>query len=200
MSDKKYNLYGLTGPTGAGKSLAAKVFADHGFAVVDADKIAHNALTDKRCIEKLCAAFSREILNSDTSINRKILGSIAFSSKENTSLLNSITHPVITDLSLRTFDKLYAQGYKNIIFDAPTLIEAKMDTLCKKVISVLAPESVRLARIMQRDNIDKKQAQARINAQQPNSFYAEKSHYIITNDSDEAALKERTKDIIKELL
>ncbi len=200
MNNKDYNLYGLTGPTGAGKSLAGKVFTDHGFAVVDADKIAHDALKDTECIENLCKAFTEEILSSDGSISRPALAKAAFSSKENTELLNSITHPVITRLSLETFEKLHKEGFKNIIFDAPTLIEAGMDNMCKKVICVLSPFESRLKRIMQRDNLTEQQAKARISAQHPDSFYTAKSDFVIMNDKDEKALKERTKDIIKELL
>lgn len=200
MSDKAYNLYGLTGPTGAGKSLAGKVFAENGFAVVDADKIAHDALKDAECTENLRKAFTDEILDKNGSINRPALAKAAFSSKENTELLNSITHPVIIRLSLETFRKLAENGFKNIIFDAPTLIEAEMDTMCKKVISVLSPVELRLQRIMERDNITEQQALARISAQHPDSFYESKSDYVIMNDSSEKALTERTTDIIKELL
>lgn len=200
MTDKNYNLYGLTGPTGAGKSLAGKVFANNGFAVADADKIAHEALCDPECIEKLCGVFSRDILNPDGSISRPALGKIAFSSKENTALLNSITHPVITRLALSKFEELSAQGYKNIIFDAPTLIEAGMTSMCKKVICVLSPVESRLNRIIARDNITEEKALERIRAQHNDEFYTEKSDFVIMNNSDEKALTERTKEIIKELL
>lgn len=200
MINNTYNLYGLTGPTGAGKSLAGKVFSENGFAVVDADKIAHSALKDSECIENLRRAFSDEILDEKGNISRPLLAKAAFSSKENTDLLNSVTHPVITRLSLETFDKLSSQGYENIIFDAPTLIEAGMDKMCKKVICVLSPEKSRLKRIMERDNITEQQATARISAQHPDSFYTEKSDFVIMNDKDEKNLTERTKDIIKELL
>lgn len=180
--------------------MAGKVFADSGFAVVDADKIAHNALKDAECIESLCKAFSKDILNPDGSVSRPELGRIAFSSKENTQLLNSITHPVITRLSSEAFDKLCDDGFNNIIFDAPTLIEAGMDSLCKKVICVLAPTESRLRRIMERDGISEEKALERIHAQHSDSFYKEKSDYVIMNDSDATALKERTLTIIKELL
>lgn len=200
MSNKNYNLYGLTGPTGAGKSYVGKLFSDHGFAVVDADKIAHEALRDTECIKELCKAFSERILNPDGSVNRPVLGTIAFSCKENTKALNSITHPVITRLCLEAFEDLSSQGYNNIIFDAPTLIESGMDSMCKKVICVLSPENLRLERILKRDGITEEKAMERISAQHHDDFYKEKSQYIIINDKDENALAERTEKVIKELL
>ena len=200
MSNKDYNLYGLTGPTGAGKSRVSRIFEESGFAVADADKIAHKALTEPDCIKSLCDTFSSDILNPDGSINRPTLGTIAFSSKENTATLNSITHPVITRLCLETFENFASQGFGNIILDAPTLIEAKMDTLCKKVICVLSPKDLRLERILKRDSITPEKATERINAQHPDNFYTEKSHYVIINDSDEETLRIRTEEIIKELL
>lgn len=198
--NKSYRLIGLTGPTGSGKSTVSEVFRSKGFAVVDADKIAHRALCDEACIEKLTQAFSEDILSEDNTINRKALAKVAFSNEENTKILNSITHPVIISLSLEEFEALSQKGYKNILFDAPTLFEAGMDRMCNSVISVIAPKELRLMRILQRDNIGEEQALARINAQKEDSFYAEKSDFIIVNDGDYQNLLSQAEKIIEEII
>lgn len=197
---KDYRLIGLTGPTGSGKSAVSEIFKESGFACVDADKIAHKALCQKACIEKLTQAFGTDILSEDKSINRKNLGAKAFKNEENTKLLNSITHPVIIALSLEEFEALSKKGFDNILFDAPTLFEAGMDNLCDLIISVIAPKSIRLERILHRDNITKEQATARINAQKEDSFYTEKSDFVIINDKDFNTLTSKAKEIIKEII
>ena len=179
-----YRLIGLTGPTGAGKSLAAKVFAEKGFAIINADEIAHRALTFPECMESLTQAFGREILASDGSIYRPTLARLAFSSKEQTEKLNSITHPVITKLCEQEFERLCEEGFYSIVLDAPTLIESGLDRICDTVVCVLSSKDKRLQRIMERDSITKEQALSRMSSQQEDEFYTEKSKYIIRNDSD----------------
>lgn len=198
--NKSYRLIGLTGPTGAGKSSVSKFFEESGFAVVNADEIAHKALLDADCIKDLTEAFSEDILSPDKSINRKALAKAAFKDKESTETLNAITHPVIIRLSDAEFKKLAEAGFKDIIFDAPTLFEAGMDSICDLIISVTAPLEIRKKRIIERDALTDSQANQRISAQKDNSFYAEKSDYVIENNSTPEALKARTEEVIKELI
>lgn len=200
MSNKKYRLIGLTGPTGAGKSSVCKFFAEKGFSIVDADKIAHKALRDPDCTHNLVKSFGNSILNADDSINRKALAKCAFSDKESTQKLNSITHPAIIKLSLREFEKLSDEGFESIVFDAPTLFEAGMDSLCDYIVSVIAPVEIRVERIKQRDSLNDEQAKARISAQKDDIFYANRSDFVIVNDTDEDTLRKRTEAIIKEIL
>ncbi len=196
---KTYTLIGLTGPTGAGKGEVAKLLQNVGCAVVDADKIAHKALTVKECIEELTCAFSEDILSSDGSINRKELAKRAFKDEESTKLLNSITHPHILRLAKEEFERLSKEGFKNIVFDAPTLFESGSDKFCHKIIAVVAPEDIRLKRILARDGISQEQAISRIKAQKSTEFYTEKSDFSIINDRDFEHLRCQTEALIKEL-
>ena len=200
MSNKTYKLIGLTGPTGAGKSSVSRILEECGFAVVNADEIAHKALLDTECIKNLVSAFGDSILNPDNTVNRKALAKVAFSSKENTKLLNSITHPVIIRLSGEKFSDIAAAGYKNIIFDAPTLFEAGMDKDCDLIVSVICPLDERIKRIIERDNITKDEALARISAQKDNAFYTERSDFVIENNCDSETLLVRTHNIGKEII
>lgn len=197
--EKSYTLIGLTGPTGAGKGEVSKILTDAGCAVVDADKIAHKALTVPECIRKLTEAFSEDILNSDGSVNRKALASHAFKDEESTKLLNSITHPVILSLAKEEFERLSKEGFKNIVFDAPTLFESGSHKLCDIIIAVVAPKELRLKRILARDSITKEQALSRISAQKNNEFYADRADAVITNDGNLESLKAQTEAVITEL-
>ena len=198
-SIKPYTLIGLTGPTGAGKGQVANILREQGFATVDADKIAHKALENSECIKELVEAFGENILNSDGTINRRKLASYAFENETSTKRLNSITHPVILQLATEEFEQLAKEGYKNIVFDAPTLFESGSHTLCDKIIAVTADFGTRLERIIKRDNITKDEAIARMSAQKPSEFYAEKADFVITNDTDLESLKTQTSEIVKEL-
>ena len=88
---------GLTGQTGAGKSTVSQVFADNGFAVINADLIAR-AVVEKgtKCLDEISDFFGSRILNEDKSLNRKALAKIVFTDKSKLDSLNTIIYPYIT--------------------------------------------------------------------------------------------------------
>ena len=81
---------------------------------------------------------------------------------------------------IRSFE---ARGEKNVVLDAPTLIESGFSRECNTVVSVLAPRAERIERIMTRDNISEEAALMRVNAQKSDEFYIENSSCVIMNDS-----------------
>lgn len=173
-------ILGLTGPTGAGKSTISQVALKYGFKTVDCDKLARKAVEKGTAGHgALVLTFGTEILNRDGTLNRKALAEIAFSSKENTELLNKTLLPYIVLLVNEEADS------DRVLLDAPTLYESGIDGMCSAVIAVLADEKIRLERITQRDNIDEASARLRMSAGKPDSFYKEKTPYIIYNNGNQ---------------
>ncbi len=175
-------IYGLTGKTGAGKSTVAEKLRKLGFYVIDGDKIARS-ITEKGkpAISLLANEFGCDIIESDGSLNRKLLASRAFKDKESTAKLNSITHPIIKAEFEAQLKKAENEGFAFAIIDAAALLESSCKDLCEKIIVVTAPEDVRLARILKRDSITKEQALTRMNAQFPDEYYNQKADILIRN-------------------
>ena len=175
-------IYGLTGKTGAGKSTVALKLAKLGFYIVDGDVIARG-ITEKGkpALNELANEFGCDIIESDGSLNRKLLASRAFKDKESTAKLNSITHPLIKKEFEAELMKAQNEGFAFAVIDAAALLESSCKDLCEKIIVVTAPEDIRLARILKRDNITKAQALIRINAQFPDEYYNEKADILIRN-------------------
>ncbi|MFQ9812384.1 MAG: dephospho-CoA kinase [Hominenteromicrobium sp.] len=67
------------------------------------------------------------------------------------------------------------------MLDAPTLFEAGADRLCRRMVSVLADETVRLGRICRRDGLTEQEALTRMHAQQSDDFYIDRSDYTLDN-------------------
>lgn len=190
-------IIGLTGQTGAGKSTVSEFLNKKGFFIIDCDEVSRE-VTKKGSdlVLKLADAFGNEILDDDLSLNRGKLASIAFSSREKTELLNSITHPVIFKA---LEEKIKQNSDKNIVLDAPTLFESGADKLCDKIISVICSEEKRLERIIKRDNLSLDQAKKRINAQFDNDFYTEKSHAVIVNDGNVEDIEKKILQALNEI-
>ena len=175
---------GLTGPTGSGKSTASKTAEALGFKVIDCDKLARVAVEKGReGLTALVAVFGDDILNEDGFLNRKRLAQKAFSTKENTELLNKTLLPCIAkliDVEIKS-DK--------VLLDAPTLFESGVDKDCDFTIAVLADSDIRLKRIIARDNIDEAAAKLRMSAGKTDDFYIEKADHILYNNGEIDELK-----------
>lgn len=171
---------GLTGKTGAGKTTVASYLKEKGCYIIDGDIIARQT-TEKGSdvLPVLQKAFGEDILDENGELIRKRLAERAFSSKENTDLLNSITHPAITQRFKSELAKAETQGYKTAVIDAAALLESSGKDLCQKIIVVHADKETRLDRILKRDGITTEQAITRINAQKDDDYYLSQAHIII---------------------
>lgn len=182
---------GLTGPTGAGKSYVCETLRQKGFKIIDCDKIAHE-LTAKNApiLTELASEFGEDVVKNGE-LDRKLLASRAFDTKEHTKKLNSILHPAIAEKC-----KKEAQGLT--VLDASQLFEANMQNDCYKVIGVLADENVRIKRIIARDNITEQQAKLRMSAQFDNDYFIDNCDYIIYNNGEDIAAQ--TDNILEVIL
>lgn len=194
------HVIGLTGPTGAGKSVVASVWKQEGIAVIDTDDLARRAVEPgTSCLRQLVAAFSEDILRPDGTLNRAVLAQYAFASPENTQLLNAITHPAILTLTNQAIEDAADRGFTAVAVDAPLLYEAGFDSICHDIVAVIAPPEQRLRRIMQRDGITEEVARRRMTAQHEDGFYCRNGVMVIRNDGDTDLLKRAAKDALTTL-
>jgi len=175
---------GLTGGIATGKSTVSKMLASMGANIIDADRIAFDVVTkDKPAWRKIIDNFGENILYPDGEIDRKKLGDIIFNSQEKKLMLNSIVHPEVFSEMARMVKELSNNPSAIIILDVPLLIESGMNKGIKDVLLVYTPESIQLARLMQRDGINKKAAMSKIRSQMPIDKKLEYATFIIDNSS-----------------
>ena len=145
---------GLTGQSGAGKTTVCQVFAESGFAIINADQIARKIMEKGTpCLEEAAECFGRDILNADGSLNRQRLADIVFEDKEKLKELNAISYPYITYEILQMINKYTDEKQRYVLLDAPTLFESRADDFCDLIISVTASEKNRTERVLKRDGI-----------------------------------------------
>ncbi len=182
-------IIGITGPTGAGKSLLCEELTRRGIPVLDADVMYHELLIPPSpCLDALRSAFGNDIFSADGSLDRPALSQLVFHDKEQLALLNRTVLGFVLDRLRTELRALEAQGHTHAAVDAPTLIESGFDRECHKVLSVLSPTPLRLERIMARDGLDRERAEARIAAQKEDAFYVSHSDAVLSNHGDASAL------------
>lgn len=198
MKDK-LKIIGLTGGTGSGKGAVSISLSRHGAFVIDCDKVAHCILEKgKPAYEEIVSHFGNQILDEEGEIIRKKLGDIVFSNQQKLSFLNECTHKYIV-LEIHEQIRIVQQcreDYFFVVIDAPLLIEAGLVPLCDFIIVVFAEESLRIARIMERDSLTYKQAQSRIDNQKSWEEYKSCADFVIDNSRDIAFLEEQINKVI----
>ena len=190
----------VTGPSGSGKSTVLKLLASRGYPVIDCDKVAH--LLQKpgeNCYLDIIDAFGKDILNDDGTINRKKLAQIAFSNKENTVKLNSITHHHIIDRVNKLSIEFSNESNNCVFIEAGALFESGLNNNCNKIIVITASEEKLIQRICDRDGIDVRAAQLRLNAQKDITFLIGNSNLILFNNYETSILSMFTDLVITKI-
>jgi dephospho-CoA kinase len=150
---------------------------------IDCDEVYHELLiSNVEMIKEIEANFAD--VTDDGRINRQMLGEIVWNNPEALQKLNSITHKYVVVEIDRRINTFREQGASIVAIDAIALIESGQSNRCDVIVGVIAPQESRVLRIIKRDNISKKAAQARINAQKPESFYRKTCNYILENTCD----------------
>ncbi len=190
-------IIGITGPSGAGKSLLCRSFIERDIPCIDADRVYHSLLLPpSECLDAIRRAFGDEVFSDDGGLDRAALGAIVFRDKEKLELLNkTVLGHVLVEIR-RMIADYRRRGYGVVAVDAPTLIESGFNRACTVVISVLAPENVRLARIMERDSLTEEKARMRIKAQKSDEFYKAHSDIVLENDGSVQKLRSKITDLL----
>lgn len=169
------------------------MFAELGVEVIDADAISRE-VTNKgsKCLNELVKYFGNEILQTDGTLNRRHLASIAFSDVEKTKMLNTITHKYIKD---KVSDIIANSTAELAAIDGAVIIGSIFEQDCEFIVSVIADRDIRAERIKERDKLTDFQVAQRLDAQPNEEFYRSHSRYIIQNNGIEQELKKQVADV-----
>ena len=178
-------IIGLTGGILSGKSTIAQMLAEKGAAVIDADKLAHEAYKPKTKLNhELIDKFGQGIIKADGSIDRKKLSGIVFDNPEALAQLNAIVHPRIREMARAKIEQLRKKGTAIVVLEGALLIEAKWTDLVDEVWVSLAPPEVAVKRLKERGGLTEEEARARIQAQLTAAERAKYADVIINTDCE----------------
>lgn len=173
---------GVTGGIGAGKSIVCRIFGVLGVPVYDADTRAKQVMVeDAVLVRQLKGHFGEETYAADGSLDRVYLAAKVFPDAEKLALLNSLVHPRVG----LDFDKWLSQypDAPYVIKEAALIFEAGSYKSLDAVITVSAPEELRLRRTLIRDEHRSRQQIEEIIAKQlQEEERLKRADYKIVND------------------
>ncbi len=174
---------GVTGGIGSGKSTLCDIFRQCGVPIYNSDDEAKRLMsTDSALIAAIIAKFG-EVSYEDGALNRQYLASIVFNDSEQLSQLNSLVHPAVKIDFERWAN---AQDAPYVILECAILFDAGFDEYIDVSVGVLAPENLRIERVMSRDNLTREQVLQRISNQIGDDEIHSRATYSVVNiDSDD---------------
>lgn len=176
---------GLTGGIGSGKTTVAQIFEVLAIPVYYADQAARDLMNqDPELKKQIISAFGPEVYK-EGELNRTYLGSMVFSDAEKLVLLNEMVHPV----TLRDAET-WMQNQKTLyaIKEAALIFEAGLEKFFDYIIGVTAPESLRLERVMTRDQTSAEKVKQRMRQQMDEDEKISRCDYVIVNDGKQVIL------------
>ena len=184
---------GLTGGVGSGKSTVAKLLADHGAVIIDADAIAREVVEPGTPgFAAVVAAFGEDVVGPDGRLDRPKLAGIVFGDESKRVQLNAIVHPLVGQRTVELAQAAPPDAV--VVYDIPLLVENNMAAGFDIVLVVEADRDRRLARLAER-GMPADDARERMAAQASDEQRREVADVVIENNDSLEDLKAAVEDL-----
>ncbi len=169
---------GLTGNAGAGKTTLARMLAQMGATVIEADRVGHEVLLLPQVRRQLLEAFGPEILRADGTVDRQQLGLRTFGDPRALATLTRIVKPWIVE---RIHQRIQEAHTPIVVVDGALIYEYGVDDLFDRVVVVTAPEDLRLQRFMAKTGYPREVVRRLFRQQMPEEEKVRRAHQVIIN-------------------
>ena len=189
------NAIALTGGIATGKSTVANLFMLHGFLTIDADEIAHKILDENN--SHIALLFGDRYIKENKVI-RKELGNLIFNNPSEKLKLEKFIHPLIKEEIIKKA-KIFEENNKPYLIDIPLFFENRNYNIDRSIV-VYTTKEIQLERLIKRDNISQKDAQARINNQMDIESKKNLATFVIDNTKNLKHLQNEVERVKKLLI
>ena len=191
---------GLTGGIGSGKSTVAALLAARGAVVVDADRLAREAVVaGSPGHQAVVDRFGPAVVGPDGSLDRRALAAVVFDDPEALADLNAIVHPAVRSAIA---DRLVELGRTDevVVLEIPLLVESGRSYGASTVIVVDCPEEVALRRLVENRGMDEADARRRMAAQVSRADRVAAADVVIDNSGSRADLERQVEEVWRRLV
>ena len=189
---------GITGGIGSGKTTVCKVFEALGIPVYYADWHARQLMVNApRLVAGVKELFGPDAYLEDGALNRPYIAEKVFNNDKKLQQLNHLVHRVVAEDADR-----WHSAQENVPYtlkEAALLFESGNYKQLDKVITVFAPEDLRIQRVMDRDQVSSTEVRARMAKQMPEEEKLKRADYIVYNDGKHSLVRQ-VWDIHRELV
>ena len=187
-------ILGLTGSIGMGKSTTAKMFAEAGVPVYDADAAVHR-LYEGAATSAIEAAFPGTTANGK--VDRDKLAKAVLGDAAAIKRLESIVHPRVATARERFLTQAERGGAPVVVLDVPLLFETKGDARCDAVVVVSAPADMQRARAFERPGMSEDKLAAIMANQVPDEEKRRRADFVVDTSQGFEHARAQVRDILK---
>lgn len=177
-------IIGLTGGIATGKSTVARLLAERGARIIDADQLSREVVAPgSPALTRIAELFGPQVIAADGALERQAVRELVFSDPAKRQALEALLHPAIAELARVRLEEARQTGATVTVYMAPLLIEAGATDRVDEIWVVTVRPEMQLARLMARDRCSLEQAQQIVAAQMP---LAEKERFglVVIENSD----------------
>jgi dephospho-CoA kinase len=186
-------ILGLTGSLGMGKSATAKMFAEEGVPVHDADAVVHR-LYEAEAVPLIEAAFPGT--TADGKVDRDRLARHVLGDDAAIKRLESIVHPLVAAARDRFLAEAERNGAAVAVLDIPLLFETGGETRCDAVVVVSAPPDVQRSRSFDRPGMTEQKFAAILAKQVPDTEKRARADFVVDTSKGFDAARAQVRDIL----
>jgi dephospho-CoA kinase len=185
-------LVALTGNIASGKTEVARMLAQLGATVIDADDLSRDVVRPGLpALAAIVERWGKDVLQADGTLDRARLRGIIFADADEREALNRIVHPEIRRRRSELIAEARNRSDPIVVAVIPLLFEAALQHEFDLVILIDAPEELRVARLMSRGRMPIEEARRMLAAQMDPAVKRRGAQIVIDNDSTLEALRER---------
>jgi dephospho-CoA kinase len=174
---------GITGNIGSGKSYVCKMFENLGIPVFYSDDETKKLYLVPSVKTLIINRFGNEVYFEDGTLNRKLLSYHLFKNEEAMKFIESVLYPALN----QHFDEwCEQQTTPYVLYESAILFEKNYEKFFDKIIFVSAAESIRLQRVMQRDDCSEENVRSRMRLQLNEETKISRADFVIYNDGIKA--------------
>lgn len=190
--DKEQHIIGICGGIGSGKSVVSRLLRLRGEAVYDCDMEARRLMdSSAEVLQELNIRYGDKVCPPQGPINRAELAQRIFSNDTERQWLNCLVHRMVREDVSTWAESLFATGSKRCFVESAIPATSGLTAMCSRIIIVDAPESLRIARVKDRDGLDESSIHQRILSQQEEDRQTRESGcpvFTINNDNATSVL------------
>jgi dephospho-CoA kinase len=172
-------IVGLTGSIGMGKSTAARMFAEAGVPVFDADAVVHELYAPGGAGAAAIAEAFPAARYADGGVDRAALRAIVQADPTAFAWLEQIVHPLVARERRSFLDRARRRGADLVVLDIPLLFETGGEDKVDAVVVVSAPPDVQRRRVLARPGMTAEALDAILARQVPDAVKRERADYVI---------------------
>lgn len=192
-------IVGVTGSIGMGKSTTARMFADHGAVVLDADAVVAQLYEPEGPAIAAIREIAPTAIAANGAVDKNVLARLLREDPRLLKQLETRVHPMVREAQAAFLETARGEGRELAVLDVPLLFETGGEALVHAVVVASAPEEMQRARVLARPGMSEEKFQTLVDRQLPDSDKRARADFVVDTSQGLESAREQVAQIVRTL-